>query len=735
MNPILPPTGTVLLDRSLSVAAIADNAEAAACKLAAMPSAWPRCDWAVALLRRTWLRIVILVVCGFVVHFPALHGDLIWDDQYLARDNPLIKSPLLIGETFRHYLFLNSFSTHYRPLQNVSYCLDYLLWDNESSGYHLTNILLHVGSGILLYFLATRLLRQLMSRGRTAPFAEAGASASKCATGGFFVALLWLVHPVHSAAVDYISGRADSLAALFALGGWLIYERGRAAQTMRRRVLFFAGAGLAALAALCSRETAGIWLLLFLLTVCGLDRSLSWRGRLAVVAVCLGIAASYVALRDLPGARELPAAQDVPIAQRAVLMLRALGDYARLMIFPRNLHMDRSVEAPAALAGRLGWRQAIASEYLSIAGLIALAAFLAGVLWRGKARPVRVYGAAWFVLAYLPTSNLIPLNATVAEHWLYLPSIGFLMFLSGCVLDMPAGARRSIACVATAAVLALGIRSFVRSGDWINPETFYRHSLAAGAAQARMALNLAQILTEKGNYAEAERILRRVLAFDPDYPIAQNAYAHLLSLQGKTKEAERIFVAATAAAEKARHEYPRTWVAALNLAHSRVAAHDEPHALEVVRGARSVYPGIWELISFEAELLRRLEGPRAALPLVEEFARQNWWHSAAAIALGKLYSEAGENAAAEAAFRHASRLDVHAVEALNLLALLELRQNRLDVACDAQRRAVSRQPDQPRQYLILSDILGKMGRTGEARAALAEVSRLQLLAQSTPIAN
>src|SRR5205814_6269143 len=51
---------------------------------------------------------------AFVVHAPALQGERIWDDTYLARDNPFIKSPLLILETFRHYLFLDSFSAHYR---------------------------------------------------------------------------------------------------------------------------------------------------------------------------------------------------------------------------------------------------------------------------------------------------------------------------------------------------------------------------------------------------------------------------------------------------------------------------------------------------------------------------------------------------------------------------------------------------------------------------------------------
>ena len=110
-------------------------------------------------LRRDWLRALLLLIIGIGVRSPALQGQRIWDDQYLAHDNPIIKSPLLIAESFRHYLFLDSLSAHYRPVQNISFILDYFFWNTDEFGFHLTNVLLHVGSGILLYFL----LRQLFA--------------------------------------------------------------------------------------------------------------------------------------------------------------------------------------------------------------------------------------------------------------------------------------------------------------------------------------------------------------------------------------------------------------------------------------------------------------------------------------------------------------------------------------------------------------------------------------------
>jgi tetratricopeptide (TPR) repeat protein len=212
--------------------------------------------------------------------------------------------------------------------------------------------------------------------------------------------------------------------------------------------------------------------------------------------------------------------------------------------------------------------------------------------------------------------------------------------------------------------------------------------------------------------------------------IARNNLADVLYQQGKTEEANRTYGEASAAAPAARKEFARTWIVALNVAKVRVKANDTAGALEVLAKARQDYPGVWNLISLESELLRKSRGPDAALGAVEEFARNNWWHIEAALALGKLYAEKGDTAKAEAAFRDVSRLDVHEVAGLNQSALLRVQENRFQEAYAIQRRAIARQPDEPRQYLILSDILEKMGRGDEARAALAQVQHLQSLAKT-----
>jgi protein O-mannosyl-transferase len=544
--------------------------------------------------------------------------------------------------------------------------------------------------------------------------------------------MIWVVHPVHSAAVDYISGRADSLAFLLASAGWLLFLRAQRIPSGSGRILrgsFYLLAAVSGLLALLSREIACVWLALFVAHLLLVEKQVRLRTRIWAVACCCALLAVYVGLRYLPGQRPTPppdAGWSAPL--RVVLMARTLGDYGRLMIFPGNLHMERTVFNPAACRSNADWRQAIGIEYLSVVGLFVLAALVCGSAKRGPGQPARIFGASWFLAGYLPISNIIQLDATVAEHWLYLPSVGFLVFLAGCALELPVRHRRAVVAFVSVAVIAFGVRSVVRSSDWVNEETFYKRTLAAGGTSTRVATNLALIYLRRGDYAASENTFRRVLAIDPEYPIARNNLADLLFRVGRKAEAEAMFNSSARAAAQTRREYPRTWIAAFNLARLRHQAKDDKAALAILENARGAYPGVWEIISFESEVLRETQGPDAALHLVEDFAHDNWWHFGAALALGRLYAQKGDADLADAALRRASWLDVHDTEALRLIVLMRLRQNRLDEAFRTQRRAVGRQPDEPRQYVLLSDILEKMGRGAEAHAALAKASQLRALA-------
>jgi hypothetical protein len=271
------------------------------------------------------LQGAVLLLAAFLVHLPSLQGQLIWDDHYLVGESPFFRSPIFCLEVFRHYLVLDPFSTHYRPVQNLSYILDYVVWNGDLYGYHFSNVLWHSGAGILLLLLLRTLL---------APWAVTEEHRRRFQIGAFFGALLWIVHPAHSAAVDYISGRADSLAFVFSCAAWITYLHAGRFRRAPVRVLAYVAAALLLLGGLCSREIALAWICIFLAHLLFFQRS-SARHRVIAVAVCALVLTAYAGLRQLPERR---AAQDSAgswgAVARAGLMLRALGDYTRIAGLP-----------------------------------------------------------------------------------------------------------------------------------------------------------------------------------------------------------------------------------------------------------------------------------------------------------------------------------------------------------------------------------------------------------------
>src|SRR5213075_66907 len=103
-------------------------------------------------------------------------------------------------------------------------------------------------------------------------------------------------------------------------------------------------------------------------------------------------------------------------------------------------------------------------------------------------------------------------------------------------------------------------------------------------------------------------LYRRALQICPSYLMARNNLAEALFRQGKVEEADRTFREASVEAVEARKEYPRTWVAAHNVAKLRLDAHNKASTHQVLAKHRNDYPGVSRLISHEAELHHKPEG-------------------------------------------------------------------------------------------------------------------------------
>lgn len=578
---------------------------------------------------------VLLVFLGaaFLAYAPALSGPLMWDDYYLVGSNPFFRSPVFIIEVFRHWLYLDSTSHYYRPVQNLSYLLDYWLWGGAPFGYHFTNIVLHGLCGASLFALLRRRLAELDPQLRSHAVALG-------------IALVWTIHPAHNAAVAYIAGRADSLAMLGAILAWMLAD----ACGPGRRSLFVLPAMGCALLALCAKELAIFWFVLF-----ALHRLIIARKPVALIPALLVIGA-YLTLHSLPEARAAMINGGLPASERVLVMLRALGDYAGILVWPARLMMDRSISSPVMYQSYALWLDNIQFEYLSVAGLAALFFVAWKCRSRAPGRRWRVAGLGWFVLGFLPISNLFPLNAQVAEHWIYHASIGAFIFAAGCLEPWTLRWPRAVAVSVALIAAAFTIRTTVRAGDWADPERFFVKNVRSGGGTPRIHTQLAQLYADRGDYTKQEAVLLDLLARFPEHSVARINLASCLVAQGRKNEAEELLKREVA---NPRNRFPRSWNAALQLINVRASQGDIPGALQASFEALHRFPDTWEIIAADSQL-RRAHGELAtARATMEAFAAAHWWHLESWLMLADLRAQSGDARGALDALHHASRLDLY----------------------------------------------------------------------------
>ncbi|MEO7932141.1 MAG: hypothetical protein ABIT76_03180 [Chthoniobacterales bacterium] len=513
----------------------------------------------------------------------------------------------------------------------------------------------------------------------------------------FCLAAIWLLHPVHSAIVAYVSGRADSLALAGLLGGWLCWETARAVSPEKKKRIraLYALAFLLALAGCCSKEIglAGMGFFILYLWLFKIDVPNLVKGKTTLMVSLIVIC--YFLLRQLPDPNVAPSdGKIIPLIEKLSLFLRAMGDYGRLFIYPAKLFMERQVSIHTglftdavkndALFPCLGW--------MGGAFLIALTASL---LWKGEGRRLRLLGVLWFGIMILPVSNLFTLNATVAEHWLYIPSIGLYLWLAGCWLDAGKIFRRSIVLLLPVAIVCLGLRTHVRAGDWKDGFTFYRATIRDGGDSIRVRINLAGEYEKMNKLDESERIYRSILKAVPDFSLARVLLIQNLLKQQRPADVEKLGAKLD------------THVSGMAERSATVALLTQSkqfgEAAKVARQAYEANPNSWSMAKALAQIYKEQNQTLAAIQLLNGYTQRNWWNAAAQNELAELCVSLNEFDVALPAYLMAARLDIRDPEPLAQAAVILAEKGDFSKAIALQEEAVSRDNSQ-RQREILDSI-------------------------------
>ena len=588
---------------------------------------------------KKFLLPLSLALAIFAAYAPALRNDFVWDDTALILRDPLIRSWQLIPEAFQHFLFIDATpSDFYRPIQRLTYLTDYAAFVFKPAGYHLSSILFQIGATLALFLLSNELLRGREIDERRRRWLAFGA------------ALVWAIHPVHTAAVAYVSGRADPLAAMFGFLG--LYCGIRVAPTKRanRWLLQIATAALFLLSAL-SKESGLIFPIL-LIAILALRKS--WRQIAPASVVLAFVAVSYLSLRlpaeHFPAPRLRPPA---PLLVRPIVVARAFAEYTGLILFPANLHMDRDVESHPFGSSDASVRGAAWRELQTLAGIVLLAAAIYWLVRSRKRDPAAFECLVLAALAYVPISGAFSLNATIAEHWIYLPSA--FVFLAATIaisrLGLPV---RAAASVVALLVILFGARTFLYTLDWNNQRTFLERTIAAGGDSTRMLINLASQELHDGQLDSAKKHLDAALEKEPNQPFAvinlavvairKEDYATAREILNRAKDLPVVDAQA--------HEL---------LGILEIKEHDRVELLRFRLASRTGPPN-WRIERRYIEALDQTGNTAAAIKELADCLKTQWYRAESWQLLSRLFSKSGPTREAMEALEQAKDYDVHLLE-------------------------------------------------------------------------
>ncbi len=429
-------------------------------------------------------RPLLLVAAGTAVYAHTFAVPFVFDDVHAIVRNLRIRSltPALLASS--------------RPLVETSLALNYALGGLHVAGYHVLNLVVHLGCGLLLFDVARRTFRLT----QVLPGREDAAA--------FFAALFFLVHPLQTESVTYVISRSELLMALCYLA---TLDLVLLAEVMpeRRFALWSAaiatcGLGMTAKPIMATAPVAVWWLSTWVLVPpprAGLSFASAPPERAGPPRwpLHLGLAATWLILAALLAAGPHPGAGfdiDLEPLEYFRTQLGVTWHYFRLLVWPTGQTLD--YDWP--LAARWG----SATVLVPALGWVVLLTLL---FWlaRGRRRAA-TFWLGFALLALVPSSSVIPIADLVFEHRMYLTVGGFAVLAALAGGGAAAWAPRPVIVLGIAVASTLAVLTVARNEVWSDPIALWTDALVKAPAKQRIYRNLAEAYQRSGDQAGMRRV-------------------------------------------------------------------------------------------------------------------------------------------------------------------------------------------------------------------------------------
>jgi tetratricopeptide (TPR) repeat protein len=453
--------------------------------------------------RSDWFFCLILAVVTILAYQPAWHGGLLWDD-----DNCTTPRELRSLDGLRQIWFQPRATAQYYPLLYTSYWIQQRLWGDSTTGYHLVNLLLHIGCAVLVL----KILRFLRI-----PGAE-------------LAAVIFALHPVNVETVAWIAERKNVLSAIFALGATLCYLKFDESRSRRSYALAI---GLFLLGLLS--KTAIVTVPLAWLVIFSWKRAaISWRRDFVpsipflFLAAVAGLVTRWF---ENVGIGYKARILDLSLLGRCLIAGRAFWFQLSNLVWPSNLTF---VYPRWDINSGVWW------QYLFPIGVLGLLV----ILWslrRWSRAPLA--GVLIYILLLLPSLGFLNIYffvySFVADHWQYLACVGIIAPCASGIVLLAARSKRWQALLEPATMLLMGGVLFVltwqQSRMYTDIETLYRTTIARNPACWMAQVNLGNTLYQANRIPEAMDLFKQAMRLKP--AVGHYSVANALVLRGRTSEA------------------------------------------------------------------------------------------------------------------------------------------------------------------------------------------------------
>lgn len=462
--------------------------------------------------KSNFLLFLILVIT-ILVYANSFSNQFIWDDFHLVTNDPAVRSFRNLPLVFKTHLFgVSGSSNFYRPVQTLSFMVDYHFWQLKPFGYHLTNLIFHMAAVLMVFLVMARIFRN--------------------PDIGLLASFMFAIHPINTEAVTYIAGRADPMSAFFFLLSVYAYMKFR---DLQKRRLVLVSLISFALALLTKEAVLVLPLVIILYDALILKEKALTRANIRNYMPYIILLLAYVFLRlfvlGVPlGFKERPLLSLFMINTPKVIV-----EYIGLLFMPINLHMERLEPVATSI---LNWQVSV-----SILVMVCIT-WLAAVFYRRWKE--LFFCLIFFFLTILPVMNILTINALMAEHWLYLPAVGMYgIFAFGILKVVDPGENilglklrsKLLTLVIAAAFVAFSAMTITRNAEWGDPFAFYKKLTVQSPYSAKAHLNLGTVYLERRQFDLAREEFKTGIYSDPSNPYGHYIMGYLDMVENRKRDA------------------------------------------------------------------------------------------------------------------------------------------------------------------------------------------------------